>query len=59
MIERHFSAENEKIFDKAIWDTISHFRKEYDFTYAQMIGLLECIKLDLWNETNEDRESLT
>jgi len=36
---------------------IDYFRKEYNLTYGEVIGILECIKLSMWNETNEDEET--
>jgi len=35
---------------------IDYFRREYDLTYGEVIGALECLKLNLWDEVCEERE---
>lgn len=33
---------------------IDYFRKEYEMTYAEVIGVLECTKFNLLNEDEEE-----
>ena len=46
MIER---SQTDRLSDE-IWKTINYFRKEYELTYSQMIGVLEIVKLDMYKE---------
>ena len=35
---------------------IDYCRKEFDMTYAEVVGVLEIVKHDIWNETIEESE---
>ena len=35
---------------------VDRTRKEYELTYAEMIGIIEMCKLDLWHESAHEEE---
>ena len=39
---------------EVIEKNIDYFRMEYELTYSETIGVLEMIKMDLYNEAIED-----
>lgn len=36
--------------------TINRFRSEYDINYATVIGALEMVKLQMWEESQEEEK---
>ena len=47
------SEENVEKFTKSIWETIDFYRDDFGLTVCEAIGVLELIKLDLWDEQKE------
>jgi hypothetical protein len=43
-------------FKEAIESQIEYFRREFDLTYSEAIGVLEMCKLDLYQEQVESEE---
>ena len=39
-----------------ITDRIDYYRQEYDLTYAETIGILAMIQMDLYTEIKDDAE---
>ena len=37
-----------------IWNRIDYLRKEYDVTFAEIIGVLELIKMDIYAQITND-----
>lgn len=39
-----------------LYKSLNRLRNEWDLTYAEIVGIVEMYKLDLWHETKEDDE---
>jgi hypothetical protein len=48
--------EQENQLVQALHATINRFRAEYDLNYAQTIGCIELVKLDIYGECREIQE---
>lgn len=43
---------------ESIEDRIDYFRKEFDMTYGEVVGVLEFIKFSMLRESFEDKEEM-
>lgn len=41
-------------FQRQLNDLIDEYARPLKMTVAQIIGVLECVKLDMWSEATED-----
>ena len=44
-------------FQVELWNIVEYFRREFDLTYAEVIGVLEMIKLDIHDECPKEDEA--
>ena len=41
-------------FCDSLWETINFYRNDYGLTVGEVVGALEIIKLDIWQEQKEN-----
>jgi len=43
-------------FSTDIRKMVTYYAREFNITYAEMVGVLQLLIIDLWSESSEDNE---